>query len=85
MLSVLELLKTALALGAVALTAAGFQAARNKTWRYVGRPITMAIVGISFTLSAGVIALVELPNTEQLPPAGALRFRDDRELQEPGS
>jgi hypothetical protein len=85
MLDAPEVLKTALALGAVALIAAGFQTARNGTWRYVGRPTTMAIVGISFTLSAGVIAFVELPNTEQLPPARALRLQYDREEQKPSS
>lgn len=80
-----ELLVSVLSVGAIALVAGGFQAASNKGWRHLGGPFTMALVGISFMLSAGVVALAELPDLEQLPPAGAPRLRNDREELEPGS
>ncbi len=61
----------------LALVAGGVQAATNRQWRYAGSPASMAVVGISFMLSAGIVSVAELPDSEILPPAGALRLRDD--------
>ncbi|AWS40293.1 hypothetical protein [Streptosporangium sp. 'caverna'] len=76
-----EILLHLFGLGSIALIVGGFQAAGNQGWRHFGRPVTMGVVGISFMLAAGVAALAELPNMEQLPPARTFHLRDELRLK----
>ncbi|MGC5009265.1 hypothetical protein ACLQ2R_00725 [Streptosporangium sp. DT93] len=79
MLTFTEIFTGALCVGAIALVAGAFQAARDKRLRHLGGPFAMAIVGGSFMLSAGVVALAELEDSEQLIPVRTLRLPDSRE------
>ncbi|GAA2376704.1 AfsR/SARP family transcriptional regulator [Nonomuraea africana] len=79
-----ELLLAALGVGSVALVAGGIQSGGNRAWRHLGRPVTMALVGAGFMASAAVVALADLPDSELLPPARALRLHVHREAMVPG-
>ncbi|MEU4834772.1 hypothetical protein [Streptosporangium sp. NPDC023615] len=85
MLTFTELLAGVFGIGALALVGGGFQAGGNEQWRHLGGPFTMALVGVGFMLSVGVVALAELSDLEQLPPTRALRLWVEREEPAPGT